>query len=121
MVVPFYLGEASPIEIRGKLIACNVLCITSGQFISYLVCIALGDKWRWMLGIAALPAILQFVGMFFMPETPVFLYKQGKIEEGDEVLLKLYKREHVDSKKQEMSSEVESIKIESRDPLLVRV
>jgi hypothetical protein len=30
MVVPFYLGEASPIEIRGKIIACNVLFITSG-------------------------------------------------------------------------------------------
>jgi hypothetical protein len=42
MVVPFYLGEASPIEIRGKIIACNVLFITTGQFISYLVCIGLG-------------------------------------------------------------------------------
>jgi SP family myo-inositol transporter-like MFS transporter 13 len=83
MVVPFYLGEASPVEIRGKVIACNVLCITSGQFISYLVCIALGNKWRWMLGIAAVPAVLQFIGMFFMPETPVYLYKIDKASEGD--------------------------------------
>ena len=95
MVVPFYLGEASPIEIRGMVIACNVLCITSGQFISYLVCIGLGNKWRWMLGIAAVPAILQFIGMLFMPETPVYLYKTGKTEEGDQVLRCLYKPENV--------------------------
>jgi SP family myo-inositol transporter-like MFS transporter 13 len=58
MVVPIYLSEASPTEIRGTLVTCNVLFLTSGQFISYLVCIALNDKWRWMLGLAALPAIL---------------------------------------------------------------
>ncbi|TNV80686.1 hypothetical protein FGO68_gene2087 [Halteria grandinella] len=121
MVVPFYLGEASPVEIRGKVIACNVLCITSGQFISYLVCIALGDKWRWMLGIAAAPAILQFIGMFFMPETPVFLYKQGKVEEGDKVLGKLYLAKYAQMKKQEMAHEVESIKQESKDPFFTRV
>jgi MFS transporter, SP family, solute carrier family 2 (myo-inositol transporter), member 13 len=72
------------------LIAGNVLCITGGQFISYLVCIGLGNQWRWMLGIAAVPAILQFIGMLFMPETPVFLYKQNKREEGDRVLRALY-------------------------------
>ncbi len=95
MVVPFYLGEASPIEIRGKIIACNVLFITSGQFISYLVCIALGDQWRWMLGVAAVPSVIQFIGMLFMPETPVFLFKQEKVEDADIVLSNLYKPEYV--------------------------
>ena len=95
MVVPFYLGEASPIEIRGKIIACNVLFITSGQFISYLVCIALGDQWRWMLGVAAVPSVIQFIGMLFMPETPVFLYKQDKVEDAYIVLSNLYKPEYV--------------------------
>mmetsp|Transcript_42630 Transcript_42630/g.40920 ORF Transcript_42630/g.40920 Transcript_42630/m.40920 type:complete len:123 (+) Transcript_42630:24-392(+) len=58
MIVPIYLSESSPTEIRGKLVTCNVLMITTGQFISYLVCIALGDKWRWMLGLAGVPALL---------------------------------------------------------------
>jgi SP family myo-inositol transporter-like MFS transporter 13 len=58
MVVPIYLSEAAPIEIRGMLVTFNVLFLTSGQFISYLVCIALGNHWRWMLGLAAAPAII---------------------------------------------------------------
>jgi hypothetical protein len=33
-----------------------------------------------MLGLAATPAVLQFIGMLFMPETPIFLYKQKKYE-----------------------------------------
>jgi MFS transporter, SP family, solute carrier family 2 (myo-inositol transporter), member 13 len=75
MVVPVYLSEASPTEIRGSLVTFNVLFITSGQFISYLICLGLGRNWRWMLGLAATPAVLQLIGMLFMPETPVFLYK----------------------------------------------
>jgi len=121
MVVPFYLGEASPIEIRGKIIACNVLFITLGQFISYLVCIALGNNWRWMLGIAAVPSIIQFIGMLFMPETPVFLYKQDKVEEADQVLSNLYIPSVVMSKKRELQEEVENIKLEGRDPFLMRI
>ena len=99
MVVPLYLGEASPIDIRGKIIACNVLFITSGQFISYLVCIALGNNWRWMLGVAAVPSIIQFFGMLFMPETPIFLYKQGKQVEADKALMLLYKNSCFQEKK----------------------
>jgi hypothetical protein len=56
MVVPVYLSEAAPIEIRGMIVTCNILSLTSAQFISYLVCIALGNDWRWMLGIAGIPA-----------------------------------------------------------------
>ena len=80
MVVPVYLSEASPTEIRGTLVTFNVLFITGGQFISYLVCLALGRDWRMMLGLAATPAVLQLLGMLLMPETPVFLMKQGKDE-----------------------------------------
>jgi MFS family permease len=102
MVVPFYLGEASPIEIRGKIIACNVLFITTGQFISYLVCIGLGSNWRWMLGIAGVPSIIQLIGMLFMPETPVYLYKCNQIQEADRVLDNLYLAEHFEEKKKEL-------------------
>ncbi len=58
MVVPVYLSEAAPTEIRGSLVTFNVLFITGGQLISYLICLALGRSWRLMLGLAATPAVL---------------------------------------------------------------
>ena len=74
-----------------------------------------------MLGIAAVPAILQFIGMLFMPETPVYLYKVDKDAEADEVMRKLYKPSCLDQKKRELHHEVESIRLESKDPFLIRI
>ncbi|KAG9142990.1 hypothetical protein Leryth_006261 [Lithospermum erythrorhizon] len=70
-------AEASPSEIRGGLVGTNVLMITGGQFLSYLVNIAFTQvpgTWRWMLGVAGVPAVLQFCLMLFLPESPRWLY-----------------------------------------------
>ena len=58
MIVPIYISEAAPVEIRGKLVTLNVLFLTGAQFVSYVVCILLGSNWRWMLGISGIPAVL---------------------------------------------------------------
>ncbi|CAG9317949.1 unnamed protein product [Blepharisma stoltei] len=87
MVVPIYLAESAPRELRGTIVSINVLFTTSGQLIAYCVCLSLEDHWRWMLGIGAIPAIIQVIGMFFLPESPRFLYKVGKLEQGLKALL----------------------------------
>ncbi|KAH9783730.1 Inositol transporter 1 [Citrus sinensis] len=77
VTAPVYIAEASPSEVRGGLVSTNVLMITSGQFLSYLVNLAfteLPGTWRWMLGVSAVPAIIQFVLMLFMPESPRWLF-----------------------------------------------
>ncbi|KAE9450550.1 hypothetical protein C3L33_17558, partial [Rhododendron williamsianum] len=70
-------AEASPSEIRGGLVSTNVLMITGGQFLSYLINLAFTEvpgTWRWMLGVSAVPAVVQFTLMLFLPESPRWLY-----------------------------------------------
>jgi SP family myo-inositol transporter-like MFS transporter 13 len=57
-IVPLYLSEIAPTEIRGKLIAMNTAMITVGQLISVLLVLALIPSWRAMLGLAAIPSLL---------------------------------------------------------------
>lgn len=67
----------------------NVLLITGGQLVAYLVSSALTDVhngWRWMMAISALPALLQLVTLPFLPESPRFLVKKGDISGASAVL-----------------------------------
>mmetsp|Transcript_15952 Transcript_15952/g.13928 ORF Transcript_15952/g.13928 Transcript_15952/m.13928 type:complete len:157 (+) Transcript_15952:424-894(+) len=90
MVVPIYLAEVAPKQIRGMIVNFNVIMITGGQFLSLLICLSLGNKWRWMLGLAAIPSILQAIGMIFLYETPIWLFKSGQEEKATIALRKMY-------------------------------
>lgn len=93
VTAPMYIAEAAPSEIRGGLVSTNVLMITSGQFLSYLVNLAFTEvrgTWRWMLGVAAVPAIIQFCLMVFLPESPRWLYMKRSRSDAIVVLSKIY-------------------------------
>ncbi|PIN11752.1 putative transporter (major facilitator superfamily) [Handroanthus impetiginosus] len=93
VTAPVYIAEAAPSEIRGGLVSTNVLMITGGQFLSYLVNLAFTEvpgTWRWMLGVAGLPAIIQFFLMLFLPESPRWLYMKKDKSEAIVVLSKIY-------------------------------
>ncbi|KAH6824967.1 inositol transporter 1 [Perilla frutescens var. hirtella] len=93
VTAPVYIAEASPSEIRGGLVSTNVLMITGGQFLSYLVNLAFTEvpgTWRWMLGVSGLPAIVQFIIMIFLPESPRWLYMKKHKSEAIAVLSKIY-------------------------------
>ncbi|BAT93534.1 hypothetical protein VIGAN_08004500 [Vigna angularis var. angularis] len=67
--------------------------VTAGQFLSYVINFGLTrvpGTWRWMLGVASLPAVLQFVLMAFLPESPRWLYMKNRKEEAVGVLSKIY-------------------------------
>lgn len=102
-VVPLYIGELSPGPWRGRMVTISSLFITAGQVVAYVVgwwFSRTAHGWRWMVGIGALPALVQFVMLFFMPETPRWLIRAGKKERARRVLVKVYEgSEGVDSER----------------------
>jgi SP family myo-inositol transporter-like MFS transporter 13 len=68
MVVPIYISEMSPRKYRGRLVTLNVLFITGGQVIAYLIGIAFVEfgGWRWMFGVSGLPPLIQLFGKYFI-------------------------------------------------------
>ena len=95
-VTPLYIAELAPAPFRGRLVTLNVLFITIGQVAAYVVGWAFVEwgseatAWRWMVGLGALPAVVQMVVMLAMPESPRWLVKVGRNHEARNVLSKVF-------------------------------
>lgn len=93
MTVPMYIAEVAPTKIRGSLSTLNSCFIAGGQLVASVVAGAFSydttDGWRWMLGLAGVPSAIQFIGFMFMPESPRWLVKTGKVDRAREVLRKI--------------------------------
>jgi sugar porter (SP) family MFS transporter len=105
---PMYISEVAPAHMRGKLVSLNQLTIVIGillaQFTNWFLVRNLPagatdefirnswfgqEGWRWMFGITAIPALLFFAGMIFLPESPRSLAKLGRGEEARAVLTRI--------------------------------
>lgn len=77
VVGPVYISEISPSKDRGKLTGLFQIMIVSGIFIAYLTNFLFagigGDAWRYMLGIMAVPALLFYLLLKGIPESPRWL------------------------------------------------
>lgn len=91
-VVPLYLAELSPAAFRGRVVTMNILLVTWGQVVAYIVGWAFaefgsrGTGWRWMVGLGAAPALLQLALVAGMPETPRWLVRAGRADEARAVV-----------------------------------
>jgi sugar porter (SP) family MFS transporter len=105
---PMYIAEVAPAAMRGRLVSINQLTIVIGILLAQVVNWSLARKlppgatdefirnswfgqsgWRWMFGLTAAPALLFFLGMFAVPESPRWLVKKGKPEQAIIVLTKV--------------------------------
>lgn len=117
-VVPVYLAELAPYEIRGSITGRNELAIVSGQLaafvMNYVIAATLGDHitgiWRVMFAMCALPAIALFVGMLRMPESPRWLVEKGRREEALAVLNTVRSHERAEAE----LADVELVTIEEK-------
>ena len=94
--VPVYLSEVSPANARGWIVSLFQLAVTAGIVSAYVVDYAFASSggWRWMLGLAVVPALVFGTGMFFLPETPRWLIRSGRHEIARRVLVRI--RDSVD-------------------------
>jgi sugar porter (SP) family MFS transporter len=101
VLTPVYIAEIAPARIRGRLVSLNQLAIVVGILVAYLVSWSLAglgnSSWRWMLGVAAIPALVFFIGLFFIPESPRWLISNQRREEGRAVLSRIYGPEQADA------------------------
>jgi SP family sugar:H+ symporter-like MFS transporter len=88
LVVPLYLSEIAPTELRGRIASLNQMMIVVGILAAFIVnaILASSGDWRLMLGLAAVPSLILLIGMWSMPETPRFLVRRGEEGEAREVL-----------------------------------
>lgn len=101
-LVPAYMSELAPARLRGRLSGLNQTMIVSGMLLSYVVDFLLRDlpdnwAWRTMLGAAAVPAVILFLGVLRLPESPRFLVKRGLDEQARRVLSYIRKPVEIDS------------------------
>lgn len=106
-LVPAYMSEMSPARLRGRLSGINQTMIVSGMLLSYVVDFLLKDMpetiaWRLMLSLAAVPAIVLFLGVLRLPESPRFLVRSNKLEEARRVLGYIRPQQEVETELQQI-------------------
>ena len=93
MLSPMYIAEIAPAEYRGRMVAINQLTIVLGILITNLVNYSLrnngDDAWRWMFGLGAIPSLLFFIGVLWMPESPRWLAQNGNSKKASGILVKI--------------------------------
>lgn len=126
IIAPMYIAEMSPARVRGILVSFNqlniVIGISTAFFTNYAI-LRLGQfdagwvqklgigiyNWRWMLGLEALPAIIYFISLLFVPRSPRWLIMKNRIEEAIPVMKKVlgeeFSNREIDSIKQSVASD----------------
>ena len=91
-VVPLYLSEIAPKQLRGTLVSLYQWAITAGILFSYFINAAFAGavyNWRWMLFAGIVPGLILFIGMCFMHDTPRWLISKKREEEARMVFKKI--------------------------------
>ena len=110
IISPLYISEVAVAQYRGRLGSLYQLAVTIGFLGAYLVnyqllgysmsnpdvstgwwnLVFVSEVWRGMLGMETLPAIMFFIIIFFIPESPRWLILKGREEKATNILERIY-------------------------------
>ncbi|KAK4378154.1 hypothetical protein RND71_000016 [Anisodus tanguticus] len=99
-LVPIYISETAPPEIRGLLNTLPQFTGCVGMFLSYCMVFGMSlmssPSWRMMLGVLSIPSVLYFIlTIFYLPESPRWLVSKGRMLDAKRVLQRLRGKEDV--------------------------
>ncbi|CAN4078573.1 unnamed protein product [Withania somnifera] len=99
-LVPVYISETAPPEIRGRLNTFPQFTGCVGMFLSYCMVFSMSltesPSWRLMLGVLSIPSLAYFfLALFYLPESPRWLVSKGRMKEAKQVLQRLRGRDDV--------------------------
>lgn len=110
IISPLYISEVAVARYRGRLVSLYQLAVTVGFLGAYLVnyqlleystsnpdvtagwwsLIFVEEVWRGMLGMETLPALLFFITVFFIPESPRWLILKGREGKAADIFERIY-------------------------------
>ncbi|MFO7846009.1 MAG: sugar porter family MFS transporter [Balneolaceae bacterium] len=136
IIPPMYIGEIAPPKIRGRLVSFNqlniVVGISAAFFTNYLIlqwaqseaawaqALMIDEHtWRWMLGLETLPAIIFFIGLYFVPKSPRWQIMIGNREDGENTLTQIVgpqkAKKQVDDVVQSLEADKEKEKVSIKE------
>ncbi|RAV17291.1 MFS transporter [Mycolicibacterium sp. GF69] len=105
VVVPVFVAESAPAKVRGSLLVAYQVATVVGIIIGYLAAyfLAGSGNWRWMLGLAAIPAVLVTFLLLWMPDTARWYMLKGRVEEARRTLRRVEPSADVEAELAEIS------------------
>ncbi|WP_017446664.1 MFS transporter [Gayadomonas joobiniege] len=122
-----YIGEIAPPQMRGKLVGLNqfniVIGILTATILNYLLVewvsdggvawasaigLTEGNVWRWMLGLEIIPAVIWFLLLLKIPESPRWLMLNHREHEVHAVLEKILPPEQVKGQYQQIKENLKT-------------
>ena len=93
-IIILYMSEIAPKKVRGAIVSGYQFCITIGLLLASCVCYGTQDRldtgsYRIPIAIQMLWALILGTGLFFLPESPRYFVKRGKIDRATHVLARL--------------------------------
>lgn len=122
---PMYIAEIAPTKWRGRLVGLFQFNVVFGILLAYFSNYVIGQmhfgraEWRWMLGVAGMPAALFLMMLFGIPRSPRWLVKKGRIGEARQVLQVIGEEDY----EKELQGIIDSIDLEhghANEPLFSR-
>ncbi len=119
---PVYIAEIAPSKWRGRLVGLFQINIVIGILLAYfsnyrIAELGLGtNDWRWMFGVAAVPAVLFLIMLFGIPRSPRWLATQNRVDEA-RVVLQMMGSQNAEGELREIVESIHLERAQKSEPL----